>query len=237
MASRLAGALILGGGLAAAAALPASAGYIASQPYKSFADSPFAPLSFAAFHLEDFEDGLLNTPGLSANAGTVLTSGSLKDSVDGDDGAIDGSGSAGNSYYVSTNAVTFAFDATALGGRLPTHVGLVWTDVGFSSNAKGDGYGEVVFEAFDPFGVSYGVFGPTLVGDGVFGGQTAEDLFLGAIFLGGISKITVSMRDSQDWEVDHIQYGVVPVPAALPIMAAALAGFGFAGWRRHRHAA
>jgi hypothetical protein len=29
---------------------------------------------------------------------------------------------------------------------------------------------------------------------------------------------------------------IVPIPAALPIMAAALGGFGFAGWRQRKHA-
>jgi len=44
-------------------------------PYLSFVDSPFNPLQtsggFAYFHLETFEDGLLNTPGVSANTGSV----------------------------------------------------------------------------------------------------------------------------------------------------------------------
>lgn len=34
-----------------------------------------------------------------------------------------------------------------------------------------------------------------------------------------------------------VEYTVIPVPAALPIMAAALAGFGFAGYRRFRRGA
>jgi hypothetical protein len=34
--------------------------------YSSFADSPFAGGSFSFFHLETFEDHLLNAPGVSA---------------------------------------------------------------------------------------------------------------------------------------------------------------------------
>jgi len=38
-------------------------------PYLSFADSPFAAVDFSGgyFHFEDFEDGLLNVPGVTGS--------------------------------------------------------------------------------------------------------------------------------------------------------------------------
>ncbi|MXX39720.1 MAG: hypothetical protein F4Z85_16945 [Gemmatimonadetes bacterium] len=37
------------------------------MPYRSFADSPFKNNHYLYFYLEDFEDGKLNTPGVSVN--------------------------------------------------------------------------------------------------------------------------------------------------------------------------
>jgi hypothetical protein len=132
--------------------------------------------------------------------------------VDGDDGADDGLGRDGRSYFTNsaTNSVTFTFDAAALGG-LPTHVGLVWTDVGFSS-APNFGAGEVTFEAFDASNASLGVFGPFLLGDGRNSGETAEDRFFGVVSANGIASIRMTMPSSTDWEVDHLQYGHLATP-------------------------
>jgi len=76
---------------------PASGQLIGPTPYLSFNDSPFKGLSFSKFFLEDFEDGLFNVPGVtgvSNTPGTSLGVGGnhpFSDSVDGDDGTIDGS--------------------------------------------------------------------------------------------------------------------------------------------------
>jgi hypothetical protein len=99
-------------------------------------------------------------------------------------------------------------------GGLPTHVGLVWTDVGFSS-APNFGAGEVTFEAFDAGGASLGVFGPFLLGDGLNSGETAEDRFLGVVNANGITSIRMTMPSSTDWSADHLQYGrAAPAPVA-----------------------
>ena len=66
--------------------------------YLSEADSPFNGYDFDSFYLENFEDGLLNVPGVSASTGSVVGPGGATDSVDGDDGTIDGSGTSGKSY-------------------------------------------------------------------------------------------------------------------------------------------
>lgn len=181
--------------------------------YVGFSNSPFYTSynsgGFTYFHLETFEDSLLNTPGVTADSGAPYGPGGLTDSVDGDDGTTDGSGTNGHSFaYTNSTGVTFTFNASALGG-LPTHVGIVWTD---GPNPT--------FEAFDALGNSMG----TLVGnsaDGSFSGTTAEDRFFGATNLGGISKISIY---ATSWEADHLQYGrstAVPEPATGATLAGA----------------
>ncbi len=207
--------------------LPAQAQYLPPTPYLSFADSPFATLDFSYLYLEDFEDGALNSPGVALDDGDVVGPGIYRDSVDGDDGVIDGFGTRGHSLYSKgvLTSFTFTFNAAIL-GALPTHAGIVWTDVGITWGNLGTGFAYVSVEAFDSDGVSLGTVSPYLLGDGAFDGATAEDRFFGVVHDGGISKITISIADSTDWEVDHLQYGrirpseyMVPEPGALALLA------------------
>ncbi|MGE0859680.1 MAG: hypothetical protein AB7I01_08020, partial [Gammaproteobacteria bacterium] len=198
----------------------ATATFIISSPYLEFADSPFAALAAGNpnFHLETFEDGALDTLGASATAGVVIGPDPQADSVDGDDGSIDGSGAGGHSWYLGgVSSVTFSFDAGVL-GALPTHVGVVWTDVGTTPSGFPTGMDDVLIRVFDGQGNSLGFAGADGLGDIFTFGGTSEDRFLGAIFEGGISKLQiVSLSGSTDWEVDHLQYGTaapVPVPGA-----------------------
>ena len=202
----------------------ASAGPIGPSPYLSFADSPFNGGSFSYFNLETFEDHLLNTPGVTANTGgvtSVVFGPSIHDSVDADDGAIDGSGLAGDSYFSSNGSagVRFTFSAATL-GSLPTHAGIVWTD----------GDGTTSFQAFDALNNSLGIIGPVALANGSFNGETAEDRFFGWINAGGISSILIS-NTSGGIEVDHLQYGLaaggaapVPEPASLLLLFSGLTG-------------
>lgn len=103
------------------------------------AENPFAATGFSGgyFYLNDFEDGLFNTPGVTASTGFAA----ICDSVDGDDSVIDGKGSptVGDSYFFQPRfyGILFTFDAGTL-GALPTSASLVWTD----------GVGTISFDAF-----------------------------------------------------------------------------------------
>jgi hypothetical protein len=168
-------------------------------PYLSFADSPFNGPSFSWFVL------LTAEPGSDAHAGILINTigggpvsitgpGGITDSVDGDDGVIDGSGSGGRSYFTCPSAIEVLFDATTL-GSLPTHAGIVWTD----------GNGVVTVQAFDGGGTLLG----TVTGnssDGNFNSGTAEDRFYGFISPGGIGRLTIGDQNNCI-EVDHIQAG------------------------------
>ena len=55
----------------------AQANLLGPSPYLSSADSPFNGGTFSYFHLEDFEDGALNTPGVAASGGIVLAASAL----------------------------------------------------------------------------------------------------------------------------------------------------------------
>lgn len=197
-------------------------------PYLQQADSPFSGLAFSYFQLETFEDGLLNVPGVFASAGAVNPPNFFLDSVDGDDGAVNGSGSTTqHSFYPMATSLTFTFDQAVL-GSLPTHAGLVWTDIGYNSPTPY--FGPVGFEAFDPFGASLGSLGPFVLGDGSDQGETAEDRFFGAYNSGGISAIRVT-TNTTDWEIDHLQYGAaasqttpVPEPGTLSLLGLGVAG-------------
>lgn len=205
----------------------ASADLVGPFPYLSIADSPFAGAGLASFALEDFEDGLLNTPGLSASAGFASSPGSATDSVDGDDGTLDGLGQAGRSLYLGVSTVTFTFEPVA--GQYPTHAGLVWTDVGLVT-AGSFGVSAVQLSALAPDGSTIASSSGLIFGDGDIQGQTPEDRFLGAINAGGIASITITMPDSADWEIDHVQFGVIPAPGVLSLAGPAL----FLGSRRRR---
>ncbi len=184
--------------------------------YSGFGSSPFAGETFSWFYLEDFQDGLLNAPGLSANGGVFVGApGSLSDSVE----FTPNGGSAFNAS--GATGLTFVFDSAVL-GALPTHAGLVWTD----------GRGTITFEAFDASGISLG----TLTGnhaDAAQTGETGEDRFYGVTNQAGISRIRIT-NTSGGIEADHVQYGfrLATVPGAVPepaTWAMMILGFGAVG--------
>jgi hypothetical protein len=171
--------------------------YVGPLPYLSAAQNPF-PLASTGLCLETLEDGVIDPLGVSGN-GSFVDPGGFADSVDGDDGAIDGSGTGGHSYFGSgVPGITFTFDPQRAGG-LPTRAGMAWTD----------GEGMVSFEAFDQNGASLGVHGPFDHADGSVTGTTAEDRFYGVTNAGGISAIKLT-NTSGGIEVDHLTIDNTP---------------------------
>jgi hypothetical protein len=203
-----------------------AADFFGPSPYLSVADSPFA--SVPGLTVVTFESGGLPA-GVSASTGQIAVPGLFTDSVDADDGTIDGLGSAGHSFYIQTQTVRFDFVALT-GSTLPTHVGVVWTDVGTVPGAP-LGFAPVTFVAFGPDGIELEDLPGGTLGDGTAASSTAEDRFFGVFNAAGVSAITLTTVGSIDWELDHLQFGgVVPEPTTVGVLAAA----GILGLRRPR---
>ena len=195
--------------------------FFGPQPYLSSADIPigFFASGFPDF-LEDFEDGSLDggitaTPALNSGARLGSSFGSiLIDSVDADDGLINGfshndQGHYGESYWAPA-AVSFTFP-----NPLPTAAGLVWTDGGTSGE-------QVTFRAFGSQMEPLGTFGPFPIGDSNNLGETAEDRFFGVKYSGGIKAISLTPLIGA-MEIDHLQYGdVLPEPSTLHLFVLGL---------------
>jgi hypothetical protein len=196
----------------------AAAVFWGPSPYLSAADIPTGFYAGGApVAIEDFEDDSLDF-GISASAGSIIDADDRfplndVDSVDADDGLIDGSGSLGRSWYQpeASDGVTFTFTSPF------TAAGIVWTD---SLRAP------IIFEAFDINMESLGVSGPFTLGDSVFTGTTAEDRFFGVQDSNGILAINITALtdpNTSGLEVDHVQFGnAVPLPATLPMFASGL---------------
>ena len=92
-------------GTAQAQLIGPSGGTGLSGEYARASDSPWFALPFTWFYLENFETHVLGTPGVSASSGgmtSVVFGPNIHDSVDFDDGVLDGSGLLGDSYFSGT---------------------------------------------------------------------------------------------------------------------------------------
>jgi len=169
--------------------------------YQSFADSPFKSLPFYYFYLENFENDTLGTPGVTVSRSSIMGPSLNTDSVDGDDGVLDGWCPTGHSLWWSSgiSGIFFTFDDVKL-GQLPTNVGIVWTD----------GRDYIHFEAFDRNHVSLG-YVDGVSADGQFSSSSDEDRFYGIVYSGGVKSFEIQSGLPSAGgliEVDHLQYGV-----------------------------
>ena len=176
-------------GLALSGALTAQADaaeFFGPVPYLSAADTPAA---FVVDNLviEDFEDAAIG-PGLTSSAANIVAPGGITDSVDADDGTIDGSGNGGHTLFGNSIRIDFP-------PPYPRAAGMVWTDGAAAP---------VTFHAFGPGGESLGSVGPQTLGDGSISGTTGEDRFFGVHDDGGISAI--QLTSTSVMEIDHVQF-------------------------------
>jgi hypothetical protein len=201
--------------------------FLPPTPYLSAADSPFDISGLGkTFFLEDFEDGVFDwPPGVTTSGFLVNGPGPLTDSVDADDVAIDGFGTAGHSLMFQnfivnpTNPPTWNtgidiyFNEQQL-GFLPNVFGFVWTDgmpTSVLSVAVRDGNGQ--WRAFIHEALMHTNYS----------GETAEDHFIGIQSEYKITQVSVTnaIRTPNfvnQFEMDHIQFGlIVPEPSAAII--------------------
>jgi hypothetical protein len=187
-----------------------AATFFGPSPYLSSADIPTGLYAGGLpTALEDFEDRSLDFGMTVSGGGTSPPALPTRtDSVDADDGVIDGSGSAGTSWFID-DLGGFAELIFTFPNPLPTAAGVVWTDGALTH--------DISFEAFGPGMVSLGVIGPFHFADALNTGQTGEDRFFGVMDAGGIFAIRVSNTNAAGGlEVDHVQFGtMVPVPSAI----------------------
>jgi len=157
--------------------------------------------------LEDLEDDILD-PVMFGTPGGPHDPSPMTDSVDADDGEIDGWGFDGHCWTVGGGPASFY---TYFSPPLPTAAGIVWTD----------GSGDVIFEAYDPNHDSLGTIGPFNLEDGFNNGGTAEDRFFGVQNSDGILRIDLRKIPTTTMDIDHVQYGsagtVVSVPDQMSV--------------------
>ncbi len=142
----------------------------------------------------------------------------LTDSVDADDGVIDGTGQTddgGYSWFAEGNTVLITLPG------LMQSAGVVWTD--------GDPLlTDVIFEAFDQDGNSLGQINAGDIADDSIQGTTEEDRFFGVRFgdgiLTGVTAIRMTNVGGSGIEIDHIQFANCAVCEETEL---ALSGFSY----------
>ena len=181
--------------------------FVEPLAYSSMANSPWDVSQLGANRiLETFEDGILHLPGTTISAGAIKNPGPTTDSVDADDGVVNGIGTTGRSWSVPAGTpVNFTFDPAVLGGY-PKQAGLVVTSSAFNTT--------VTMTVYRPSGTILSQTIYSFAAGGVQG-STADDRFVGVSAGGGISRITLAAATGE-LELDHVQYSL-PVPDGATI--------------------
>lgn len=213
--------------------------FLGPTPYLSTVDSPFDMSGIGStFFFEDFEDGSFDLPpGVTSYPYVLNAPSPTTDSVDADDGLLDGVGRDGWSLTPVALTTTFSnppywvktfrlrFDESVL-GYLPDSFGFVWTD-GVSSS-------RLSIQVEYPDGSrAFTSFGPLM--DELDSGHTVEDRFIGVRSTIPFEIVRVSNSYyGHNWinqfEMDHIQFGrFVPEPEATVIVAVLICAWQF--WR------
>jgi hypothetical protein len=202
-------------------------------PYRSAADSPFDLSGLGTtFFLENFEDDILS-PGLYFERGYPdSTRPILNNSVDEDDGVIDGNDAGGHSVRAMplfacigsscTNDALWSFELMS-SGSFPTATGIVIT----GSNGAA---GQIVVEASEFPSGQYELF--TFDIEGIISQplNANDDLFIGFLNPLGIFSVKLQQyRRSHEGvpffppTFDHLQYGkFVPEPSSFVLAGMAL---------------
>src|SRR6185312_8199847 len=146
--------VLVGASLLLAAPLASGQTFLGPTPYLSQADSPFAAsITAGTTFLETFESGSLTTPGVTPSTGSVVPPGGITDSVDGDDGSIDGSGTGGHSFFSADGptGITTTFEAFGPGGASLGQIGPVAIADGSISGTTAE---DRFFGVINPAGIS-----------------------------------------------------------------------------------
>jgi hypothetical protein len=217
--------------LALSLPLAAQANYSVVAPYLSPAQNPL--LGLGPSWLENFEGAAV--AGYTASAGAVQGPSGLTDSVDADDGTLDGFGVQGHSFYAGVGTITFTFNPATLGG-LPTAVGIAFTDVGIVSGRPPCDGSTAVLWVFNASNMMIGQGSVPFNSLGSCRGEAADDIFFSWQGTQGVSSILVGFVGSVDWEVDHLTAAApIPEPASWALML--LGGAALAGACRQRQRA
>jgi hypothetical protein len=208
-------------------ALPGDTVCLEPTPYVRTEDSPFdlSGLGSTMF-LDDFEDGTLDGPMISPDT-RVRGPGPLTDSVDADDGIVDGQGNGGHSLETTRYIVHPTFPWT-----YRTFFDIIFTDIDHRPNAFGivwaDGFigSTLRLTAFSHSGATIAECTYGSLMDGLNTGETAEDRFIGIVAdqriarISGFSESVGFQPESERVELDHIQFGQQKIPEPSSFMIA-----------------
>lgn len=167
--------------------------------YTGIGDSPVFQLGCerpgVEFYFENFEDGALNTFGVTVQ-GPAFGQAGANAEIFGPSSAADSIEAGGKSLRATTasaGSVTFGFADD------PENVSLVITD---TNGASGVAFTFTVFDANGNIG-NFIVGG---IGDGTAVANTGDDTVFGFNSPNGIATITVSSSGGALWELDHLAY-------------------------------